>query len=78
MYSRIYDLRKEQNISQTQIAKLLGVSQATYSRMERQENPFEVQHMKRLAQYFQVSIDYLVGATDVRTPYPKGEEFEDG
>lgn len=77
LYSRIYDLRKERNISQKQMAEFLGVSQATYSRMERMENPFEVQYMNKVGKLFDVSIDYLVGRTDVRTPYPKGEEFEE-
>lgn len=78
MYSRIRDLRKERGLSQKRMAELLNVSQTTYGRMERQVIPFDVQYMKRIAQFFDVSIDYLVGATDRRSPYPKGEEFEEG
>lgn len=77
MYSRIRDIRKERGISQEYMADMLGVSQTTYGRMERQDIPFDVRHMKTVARYFNVSMDYLVGATDNRTPYPKGEEFED-
>lgn len=75
MYSRIRDIRKERGITQQQMGQLLGTSQVNYSRMERQEVPFDVQLMKKVAVLFCVSIDYLVGLTDKRAPYPKSEEF---
>lgn len=75
MYTRIRDIRKERDITQKQMADILGVSQTTYGRMERQAIPFDVQHMKTVARFFDVSIDYLVGATDDRTAYSKGEEL---
>lgn len=69
MYTRLRDIRQENNVSQQKIAKILGVTQTTYGRMERQDIPFDVQHMKKVAQYFDVNIDYLIGASDKRRKF---------
>lgn len=61
---RIRTLRKEQNITKSEIADLLEIRQTVYSRYERgfQSVPFE--HFLKLADYYNVSADYLLGRTD--------------
>ena len=71
MYSRIREMRKDRDLSQTEIAKHLGMSQTGYSKYETGENDIPTSILIALAKLFQTSIDYLVGLTDVRTPYPR-------
>lgn len=71
MYSRIREMRKDRDLSQTEIAKHLGMSQTGYSKYETGENDIPTPILIALAKLFQTSIDYLVGLTDVRTPYPR-------
>ena len=71
MYSRIRDLRKDRDLSQAEIAKHLGMSQTGYSKYETGENDIPTQILIALAKFFQTSIDYLLGLTDVRKPYPR-------
>ncbi|MCC8122263.1 MAG: helix-turn-helix domain-containing protein [Oscillospiraceae bacterium] len=52
-------------------AKLLSVTQATYSRYETGKLDIPSQSLVRLAQHYQTSVDYLVGLTDCTKPYPK-------
>ena len=66
MYSILRDIRQENNYTQESAAKLLGISQANYSKMERQEMPFDVQQMIKLAKHFDISLDYLVGISNTR------------
>ncbi|NLT97602.1 MAG: helix-turn-helix transcriptional regulator [Christensenellaceae bacterium] len=65
---RIRALREEANILQADLAKHLGVSQATLSNWERGEYQPDTETLKRIADYFDVSLDYLLGRSDVRRP----------
>lgn len=71
MYPRIRNLREDSDQNQTQIARMLGMSQTGYSKYETGENDIPTQILIRLAQYYNTSTDYLLGLTDNRTPYPK-------
>ena len=64
MYSRIRDLREDRDLNQTQIAKLLGMSQTGYSKYETGENDIPTEVLIKLADYYKVSIDYLLNRTD--------------
>lgn len=64
MYRRIRDLREDKNMNQTQIAKLLGMSQTGYSKYETGENDIPTQILIRLARFYNTSIDYLLGETN--------------
>ena len=68
---RIRDLREDRDLSQQLIANYLQVHQTTYSdyELERINTPVNVLH--KLADFYNVSVDYLLGRTDVREPYPK-------
>ena len=70
MYSRIRDLREDKDMSQTEFAKLLGMSQTGYSKYETGENAMPTNILIQLARIHGTSTDYLLGITDVREPYP--------
>ena len=73
-YKRLRDLREDKDISQQEIAALLGVAQNTYSQYETNERNIPVELLCRLADYYQTSVDYLLGRTDVFAPYPKAQK----
>ena len=66
MYRRIRDLREDRDLTQTQIARVLGMSQTGYSKYETGENDIPTQVLIKLADFYQTSTDYLLGRTDVR------------
>ena len=73
MYPRIRDLREDRDLSQTQLAKLLNMSQTGYSKYETGENEIPVAILEKLADLYHTSTDYLLGRTNRREPYPKTE-----
>ena len=70
-YGRIRDMRTDRGLTQTQVAQILHVSQNTYSQYEIGTTRFPLDTVVRLAEYYEVSVDYLVGLTDERAPYPR-------
>ena len=70
MFERIRNLREDRDMKQEDIAKILNCSQACYSNYEngRRDIPSEVWNI--LADYYSVSVDYLMGRTNTKTPYP--------
>ena len=64
MYQRLRDLREDRDMNQTQIAKMLGMSQTGYSKYETGENDIPTGILIRLARFYNTSIDYLLGETD--------------
>ena len=68
---RIRDLREDRDLKQKEMAKLLGVHQTTYSEYELGKINVPVQVLHQLADFYGVSIDYLLGRTNEKTPYPK-------
>lgn len=70
MYRRIRDLREDKDLNQTQVAKMLGMSQTGYSKYETGENDIPTQVLIKLALFYNTSIDYLLGETDVKKRYP--------
>lgn len=70
MKCRIRDLREDHDLTQKQVAEYLLCDQSLYSKYERGEREIPLSILIKLAQYYQTSIDYLVGRTDERKPYP--------
>ena len=64
MEFRLKKLRKEKNISQLKLALDLNMNQNTISRYENLEREADYETLIRLADYFDVSIDYLLGRTE--------------
>jgi len=71
MRLRIRDMREDRDIKQKDLAKYLHCDQSLYSKYEREERPIPLELMIRLADYYDTSIDYLVGRTDDPRPYKK-------
>ena len=69
--NRIRDLREDRDLKQKDLAKLLQVHQSTYSDYELGNLNIPVNALHALADFYGVSVDYLLGRTDVKTPYPK-------
>ena len=63
-FQRLRDLREDMDMNQTQIAKLLHTSQTVYSRYERGFQTIPVEHLLILADFYQVSTDYILGRTN--------------
>lgn len=69
-YKRIRDLRTDKDLTQSYIAHLLNVNQKTYSRYETGEHNIPVEVLCKLADFYSVSVDYLLERTDIKQPYP--------
>lgn len=64
---RLRDLREDKGKTQAEISSLLGTTQQIYSRYETNRTDLPLRHLIKLADYYQVSADYILG----RTSYPK-------
>jgi len=72
MYSnRLRDLREDKDLSQKEIAALLQVHQTTYSDYELGRLNIPIAALHRLADFYKVSIDYLLCRTNNKRPYAK-------
>ena len=61
---RLRDLREDNDLKQSDIASLLQTTQPQYSRYENVDREIPVRHLITLADFYQVSIDYILGRTD--------------
>jgi len=66
MYRRIRDLREDRDLSQKQVAQMLGMSQTGYSKYETGENDIPTAVLIKLADFYQTTTDYLLNRTDKR------------
>ena len=69
--NRIRELREDNDKSQREISKVLNVSQQQYSRYETETSQMTYEQLKKLAVYYNVSVDYILYNTDERKPYQK-------
>lgn len=70
IYERIRNLREDKDLTQTNIANYLNISQRTYSRYENDERAIPIEILSQLADYHHTSVDYLIGRTDTKKAYP--------
>ena len=63
-FQRIQDLRTDADLSQKQLSEILHISQRSYSHFETGSRNIPVEMLIRLANYYDISVDYLVGRTD--------------
>lgn len=63
-YQRIRDLREDHDLKQKEIAKILNCSQQVYSNYELGQRDIPTEILIRLSEYYQVSVDYLLGLTE--------------
>jgi len=70
-FETIRNLRIDRDLTQQQVAEYLHIKQNTYSQYEVGILHYPVEVIVKLADFYGVSTDYLLGRTDVKTPYPK-------
>ena len=63
-FQRLQDLRTDADMSQKQLSEILHISQRSYSHYETGSRNIPVEMLIRLANYYDISVDYLVGRTD--------------
>ena len=71
MYERVRGLREDRDLKQGDIAKILNCTQACYSNYENGKREIPPAVLETLADFYSVSVDYLLGRTNTKTPYPK-------
>lgn len=63
-YPRLREIRKDREFTQARIGKLLGIPQQQYYRYERGHQEIPAHHLITLADFYQTSVDFLLGRTD--------------
>ncbi len=71
MYRRIRDLREDRDLTQTDIAIFLQCTQVSYSHYELGKRDIPTDVLIKLADFHHTSVDYLLGLTDIKQPYPR-------
>lgn len=71
MLERLRGLREDRDLSQKDLAEILSVSQSTYSDYELEKLNIPIVSLRKLAEFFETSIDYILEVTDEPRPYPK-------
>ena len=70
-FQRLKDLRDDKDLSQAEVAGLLNIRQTVNSRYERGAQTIPLQHLLKLADFYNTSTDYILGRTNQQKPYPK-------
>ncbi len=65
---RLRELRRERGLKQDELAKEFGIAQQTISNYEKRIREPDITTLKKMADFFDVSLDFLLGITDIRTP----------
>ncbi len=72
--NRLKDLREDNDLTQQNIAKKLGISQRGYSHYETGDNNIPINILIKLAYFYNTSIDYILGITNIKKPYERKKE----
>lgn len=75
-YKRIRELREDKNLTQESMARKLNITQRTYSRYENADSMLPLDILVKLADFHDVSTDYLLDRTNIRKRYPRDKEHE--
>ena len=68
---RLRDLREDNDLTQTHIAKLLNIKQNTYSKYESGVRQIPIDTLVKLCKFYNTSVDYIIGLTNEKRPYPR-------
>lgn len=71
--NRLKEIRVDKELLQDSVAKAIGIKQQQYSEYEIGKRLIPIDKLSKLANFYNVSIDYLVGQTDEKKPYPKSK-----
>ncbi len=73
-YQRLKDLREDVDLTQTQLAKIINMSQTGYLQYETGTNDIPTKILIKLALFYDTNIDYILGVTDIKTPYKRKKD----
>ena len=68
---RLKELREDADLQQRVLADYLNIRQNTYSQYENEQRQIPIDALIKLAKFYNVSTDYILGITKIKTPYPK-------
>lgn len=71
MELRIKEIREDNDLTQKQIYSYLRCDQSLYSKYERNIREISLDFIVKLSEYYNTSVDYLLGLTDEKNPYPR-------
>lgn len=71
MLDRLRGLREDRDLTQEDMAEILNISQSTYSDYELEKINIPIISLRKLSEYFQTSVDYILELTDEPRPYPR-------
>lgn len=71
MYERIRNLREDKDLTQKQLGEILNMSQTGYNQYETGKNDIPTKILIKLAEFYNTSIDYLLGIADEKAPYKR-------
>jgi transcriptional regulator with XRE-family HTH domain len=71
---RLRDIREDKDMTQAAVAQFLHIRQSTYSQYETGQRQIPIDALMRLADYFETSVDYILGVTNEKRPYPRVKE----
>ncbi len=74
MFSRLRDLRQDSDLTQKEVGTIVGMSQTGYSQYELGNNDIPTHVLITLSEYYNVSVDYILGLTDEKKPYPRAKK----
>lgn len=72
---RLKSLREDNDYTQEEIAKILNCKQNTYQQYESEKRQIPIEALKKLALFYNTSIDYLVGLSNKIEPYPRVKKY---
>lgn len=71
MYNRLRSLREDHDLTQKQIGEMLNMSQTGYSQYEIGKNDVPTAVLRKLALFYNTSVDYILELTDEEAPHPR-------
>ena len=71
MKLKIREIREDKDLTQKQLAQILGTTQQTYSRYEKGEITIDIYSLVKLSEFYNTSVDYLLDLTDEIKPYKR-------
>lgn len=74
MFRRLRDLREDHDLTQKKLSTYLTINQQIYSLYETGKREISIDVLIRLAEFYEVSLDYILELTEDPTPYPKPKE----
>ena len=75
MLENLKRLREEAGVSQKTLAEAIGVSQQSINKYENHNIEPDIETLRRMADYFETSVDFLIGHTDVRRKIEPTESY---